>query len=103
MWGNAPSLEFVPLLRRQRELYDLPLGRARFQAYLDTMTAGSDQVVLPLTLMNPMAKPHVAERLDALFALDAEEIAREALAEARKRLAGLQDGVRVALVLADDA
>jgi hypothetical protein len=48
------KLQVMPLLRVQRELYDIPLGRARFERYLDVMIGGSGDIVLPLGVMNPM-------------------------------------------------
>jgi hypothetical protein len=99
-------ISFVPLLKIQRDLYDLPAGPGRFRAYVDTMTGSGDEMVLPLSLMNPMAKPHVAAYLDALLAFDAEAVARAAIDEAQLRLGGATNASAdssVALVVADDA
>ena len=103
-------ISLVPLLQIQRELYALPAGPERFRAYVRTMTGDRDDMLLPLSLMNPMGKPHVAARLDALLAFDAEDVARSAIADVRSRLetagVALDDGhadLTVALVVADDA
>lgn len=97
------KLEFVPLLRVQRELYDIPRGLTRFESYIETMTEGTDDMVLPLAAMNPMGKPHVAAKLDELIALGAEEVAAEAVRDAQKRLSqGKGEAFKVALVVADD-
>lgn len=97
-------LQPAPLLQLQRNLYDLPLGLDRFRAYLATMTDGADDIGLPpLVAINPMGKPHVAARLDALLAQDAEGIAARALALAGSRLEGVEATVRVGLAVADDA
>lgn len=74
----------------------------RFQEYLQTLTNGTDAMVLPLSLMNPMGKPHVETRLEHLLELQAEEIAEQALRDAEGRLPFLNETFRVALVLADD-
>ena len=97
------QIDFVPVLGAQRALHDVPRGWDRFQQYLQTMTGGGDDIILPLGLMNPMGKPHVAERLDELIALGAEEEAADAAFEARERLAHVDDHIKVALVMADDA
>jgi hypothetical protein len=100
------SISLVPTLKIQRDLYDLPAGPGRFRAYVDTMTSADGEMVLPLSLMNPMAKPHVAAVLDALLAFDAEGVARAAIDEARLLLgpcAAANDEYSVALVVVDDA
>jgi hypothetical protein len=55
------KLEYVPLLKIQRELYGIPRGYERFQAYLQTMIdAGTRDLALPpLVAINPMGKDHV--------------------------------------------
>jgi len=97
------NLDLLPLLQVQRELYEIPLGWARFERYLDVMTGGTQDIVLPLAVMNPMGKPHVAALLDGLIALGAEEVAASAIVEARQRLARVDGRLRVGLVVADDA
>ena len=100
------ELEFVPLLRIQRELYDQPRGMERFRSYLRTMVdARTGDLELPLVAMNPMGKDHVPALLDRLLAVDADgagAVAMRAAAErpATRRVSGRY---RVALVVADDA
>lgn len=66
------NIEVVPLLQIQRELYRVPRGSERFRAYVQTLTGGSDDTVLPpLVAMNPLGKEHVELFLDTLLALDA--------------------------------
>lgn len=96
-------LELLPLLRIQRELYEIPLGWSRFKAYLDTMTGGTDDIVLPLVSMNPMGKPHVAAMIDTLMAFDAEAVVVAVIAEVTQRLARIKGQLKVALVATDDA
>lgn len=98
-----PHLSPLPLLQTQRDLYDLPRGFERFQTYLAAMRDGDELALPPLGIANPMARPHVAERLDALIAQGAEAAAERALAYAEARLAGVDGWVRVGLVVADDA
>jgi hypothetical protein len=82
------EVEYVPLLRVLREVYELPRGMDRFHRYLETVTGGRDDVVLPpLVAANPMAKPHVAARLDELLALDGGGVGERAAREAAGRLA----------------
>jgi hypothetical protein len=98
-------LGFVPLLQIQRDLYRLPRGQERFQAYLKTMVEPDGQTLRlpPLVAMNPMAKDHVPARLDALLALNAEDVAARAAAEAAARLAEVPGEFKLGLVLVDDA
>lgn len=92
----------LPTVQAHRDLYAVPLGPARFDAYLRMLTAGTKEPVLPVGLSNPMAKPHALAYCDALLALDAEAVAREAAAEASRRLAHVEGELRVGLALGDD-
>ncbi len=99
------TIEHVPLLSIQRELYARPRDRARFEAYLDAMTAkhGDYDVKLPLVAMNPMAGPAAAARLEELIALDAERVVAETVAGLKDELAEQPGGaLRLGLVLVDD-
>lgn len=91
----------LPLLQIQRDLYLLPRGPERFEAYVKLMTGPDDTLALPLAVLNPMAKPHVSEKLEQLLALDAETLAAEAVAEANGRLE-LETPIQLGLVVADD-
>jgi len=97
------KVSLVPMLRVQRALYDIPRGGERFRRYLDAMTGGTDDIVLPLAVFNPMGKDHVATTLDLLLGLDAEAVAIEAIDEAKHRLDGVDAEFLVGLVVADDA
>ena len=98
------KLEFVPLLRVQRDLYRLPRGGERFRAYLATMIdSQSNDLKLPLVAMNPMAKDHVPKLLDEYLAFDADGLAARAISEAEGQLALVPGEFKVALVMADDA
>ncbi|MDA7977151.1 MAG: hypothetical protein MPJ50_00095 [Pirellulales bacterium] len=92
----------VPLLQIQRELCEIPRGRGRFDEYLKKMTGPQGDLTLPLSAFNPMAKDHVAARLDELLELDAEQIAQQAIDEANQRLGSLLHPRPLGLVMADD-
>jgi hypothetical protein len=108
------TLTFVPLLRVQRELYAMPRGMERFREYIKTMVdADTGDLALPLVAMNPMGKDHVPALIDEYLSLGAEEIAEEAVQQARAKAPALQTdvwratasavaGYRVALVVSDD-
>jgi len=83
------ELNLIPLLAIQRELYDMPRGARRFQAYLRTLVdEDTGDLALPLVTMNPMGKDHVPALLDTLRQFGAEDV----------------DGhFTVGLVVADDA
>ena len=100
------KLEFVPLLRMQRELYDQPRGMERFRSYLRTMVdARTGDLKLPLVAMNPMGKDHVPALLDRLLAADADTAGAAAAvsASAQPAARAVPGRFRVALVVADDA
>ncbi len=96
-------LQLVPLLAIQRDLLEIPRGIGRFRRYLEILKGGTDDVAYPpLIVFNPMSKPHVADCLDTLLALDAEGIATRTLVEAEERLEGNVPEARVGLAVADD-
>ena len=98
------ELEFVPLLGIQRDLYRLPRGRERFEAYLRTMVdSRTGDLALPLVDMNPMGKEHLPPLLDRLLELDAEAVGAAATAAAQPATADVTGAFRVGLVVSDDA
>lgn len=96
------DLFYLPLLQLQLDLYRVPPGRERFDAYLELMQSGSNDIALPITGWNPMAKAHANARLEALLTLNADAIGAEAAQEAAARLSVVPGAFRTALVLADD-
>ena len=94
--------EYVPLLRKQLEIYTMPRGFERFQSYIQTIVnETSDDIALaPLMAMNPMGKDHCNALLEQYLApeIDAERLAEQILAEFATDAA-----LRVSLVLVDDA
>ncbi len=98
------KLTYVPLLKVQRELYDLPRSMERFQEYLATMIDPETRdMKLPLAAMNPMAKGHVPVLLDQYLAFNADDLAADAVQQAEKTLQDVPGNFSVTLVLADDA
>jgi hypothetical protein len=98
------KLEYVPLLRVQRDLQGLPRNYDRFRKYLRTIANqdGTGLELPSLVWMNPMGKDHVTALLDALLELDADGIAARAVAEASTQLVDEPGSCKVALVIADD-
>jgi len=101
---NSIMLKHTPLLRLQRDLYDLPRGPERFQAYIATLKdAETGDMSLPLGNMNPMGKEHITQLLHENLAINADEVAQTTLDQlAAEDLFG-NDEFQTALVIADDA
>lgn len=95
-------LTHVPLLQLQRDLYNIPAGRERFDAYIAEMRGADGEMRLPLPAMNPMAKDHVPALLDEYLALGADEIAQTIIDGLQTANPFGRDEFRTALVLADD-
>jgi hypothetical protein len=97
------TLEYVPLLQVQRDLYNMPRGFERFQEYLRTMIdPDTGDLKLPLVAMNPMGKDHLPPFLDKLLEMDADGAAARATSEAQSVLAGEPGDYKVCLVVSDD-
>ena len=98
------ELDLIPLLAIQHELYDMPRGALRFQAYLRTLRdQDTGDLALPLVTMNPMGKDHIPVLLDTLRQFGAEDVARNVIKEALPAVADVDGRFTVALVVADDA
>jgi len=105
------NLDYVPLLRVMREIQSIPRGQPpdfngmrRFRQYLRTIfphDESADQL-LPLLAMNPMGKDHVTALLDALLAMDADDVGAKAASEASAALPDVPGEFKIALVVADD-
>jgi len=96
------NLDYVPLLKIQRELQGLPRNLERFPQYLRTVLNEDEVELPPLMIANPMGKDHVTALLDALLALDADGVAARAAAEASARLADVPGEVKTSVVVADE-
>jgi len=98
------NLEYVPLLDMQRNLYAMPTGMERFEAYLDMMIdRETGDMKLPLASMNPMGKSHLVQFIDTLIGLGADELGETAVAEALHATREVAGDYRVALVTIDDS
>jgi hypothetical protein len=96
------NLEYVPLLQVQRRLQGMPRDYGRFQEYLRTLLSPDGVELPPLGIMNPMAKDHVTDLVDAYLALDADAIATQSLAEVDGEMAFEPGDFKIGLVVADD-
>ena len=63
------NLEYVPLLRVQRELHGIPPGMGRFRQYLRTL-AGQDRLALELEAAVEPTGPQVQRLLDVVQDVD---------------------------------
>ena len=107
---------YVPVLQILRDLYVQPRGMQRFQKYVATLTGGTQDVVLPIGVANPMATDHAVAKIDELLALGAETIGAAAAANAHERLERIplafssasaggtaaEGEIKASVVLADD-
>src|SRR5262249_18447954 len=99
------KLDYVPLLKVQRELHEVPRGRERFEQYLRTIMSQTEELTLDLPsllIMNPMGREHVSALLDAYLALDAEKIAIDTIARASAELTDEPGDFKVTMIMADD-
>lgn len=98
------KIEYVPLLRIQRELQGIHRGMGRFRQYLRTIWDHDsiDDALIPLLIMNPMGKDHVTALLDELLVLDADGVGARTVAEAASVLSDVTIDFKAALVVADD-
>jgi len=76
------EIKLLPTLHVQHDLYAMPRDLKRFWHYIDTMTGGTGDVVLPITAANPMGKEHCLAKVDELIAFDAERVAEAAITHA---------------------
>jgi hypothetical protein len=103
-------MKFVaePLLKTLLEVYRVPPGKERFEAYIAATIAGatraSDVACPPLVMANPMAKEHANQQLETWLKLGAEEELVVLLEQANQKFSSLEfEGiVHVGLTLVDD-
>ncbi len=104
------SMKFVaqPMLAALLEIYRIPPGKDRFDAYIKTAIAGAsrarDVACPPLMVANPMAKNHANQQLETWLALGAEEELKVLLEQANQAFSGFEfaSPVHVGLTLVDD-
>lgn len=92
----------LPVIDVMLDLYSKPRGYERFREYLQLLQGDTrGDMVLPIGSYNPMAKEHVAERLQELKQLDAEAIMADVVSSFS--LAGeTKEDFKLVLNLADD-
>ncbi|NML38861.1 hypothetical protein HHL17_16765 [Chitinophaga sp. G-6-1-13] len=93
--------EVLPVIDLMLGLYHQPAGMERFHQYLKHLQGNTrGDLAIPLGGFNPMGKAHVAEKLEQLKALHAEDIMADTLSSLGPLASG---GVfKVALNLCDD-
>lgn len=97
-------LKHVPLFQLQRDLYDLPRGPERFQAYIATLKdPKTGDMSLPLGNMNPMGKDYIPQLLDEYLALNGDGIAQTVVEQLAADSLFEDAEFQTALVIADDA
>ena len=97
-------LQHKHLLQVQRDLYDIPRGPDRFNAYIGKLKdPKTDDMALPLGPMNPMGKDHIPELLDRYLALKADEVAQQIVDSLQSKKLFGSEAFQTALVIADDA
>jgi hypothetical protein len=97
-------ITYLPVLPTLRELYSRPRTMERFRAYIETLTGGTDDIVVPIGQANPMAKEHALAAIDRLLGLGADELGALAAADASERLQRVPGNVEIkaTIVLTDD-
>jgi hypothetical protein len=103
-------MKFVaePMLKTLLEVYRVPPGKDRFDAYINATIAGAtraqDVACPPLVMANPMAKDHANQQLEVWLELGAEEELARILEEANQAFSKLEfeKFVHVGLTLVDD-
>ena len=98
------NLDYVPLLKTQRDIQGMPHNRERFQHYLRTIwnCYDGDFELIPLMFANPMARDHVTAMLDDLLAMNADQIAADAALEACAQLPNAPGEFKASIVICDD-
>lgn len=95
------QFELLPVIDLMLGLYHQPADMERFRQYLRHLQGSTKgDLAMPLGGFNPMGKPHVAEKLEQLKALRAEEIMADTLATIGSSFPG--GAFKVALNLCDD-
>lgn len=98
------DIEYISLLGELQRLYSQPRSYARFRDYLGTMIdeTGDDLAYPPLNFANPMAKEHLLEQVEALIAMNADAIVRDAIEQTLPDRQAIPGHYKASLVVADD-
>ena len=95
----------MPTFYKMLELYGQPISRARFDNYLALLQGNTNNdIELPVSGYNPMAKQHVFDKLAYLKSLKAEEIVVATIADLNGKIRDSSDHqiFKVAINLSDD-
>jgi hypothetical protein len=99
------QFELLPTIDIMVHLYEQPRDAARFQAYLKLLQGDKkSDLTLPISGFNPMAKPHLLEKLSELKAIQAETIIEKTLFDLNQRVKLVKKSLvfKVALNVLDD-
>jgi hypothetical protein len=98
------KFELLKVLDKILDLYKLPRNKDRFDKYLYLLQgANKDEMLLPIAAFNPMGKELALNKIEALIAIDAEELVKKSLQQINSELDSLQDRtIQVAINLIDD-
>lgn len=96
--------KLYPIIDTMLDFYSKPRSMERFQDYLKILQGDSkDDMTVPVQNFNPMAKEHVAEKLQHLKQLKAEELIASVLEELNKKATSKKERIiQTSLALADD-
>jgi hypothetical protein len=80
------KFELLPIIDTMLELYQMPRTPDRFQKYLKILRGPTkDDLVIPVSGFNPMAKEHIVDKLNELKTLHAELLIAETLIDINKQ------------------
>jgi hypothetical protein len=98
------TFSLYPILQEIKEFYQNPISGERFVEYLKKLQGGSKgDMKLPIGGFNPMAKPHLLEKIADLEEINAEALMIDSLNEVNKSISkDVKEEITVVLNLADD-
>jgi len=98
------KFEILPVLHSIEELYSKPITPQRFKEYLKKLQGNTKgDLALPISGFNPMAKPHVLEKIQELQKLRAEDLVAKLLKSIHPTSETLNpNSIKIVLNVADD-
>lgn len=99
------KFETYPIISTMLSLYEQPRTVERFKEYIKTLQGTTkNDLAVPISGFNPMAKEHVSQKLKELQSLKAEEILTKTLSEINNDIKTVDGNTifKVMLNLADD-
>ncbi len=82
----------MPILYKMYQLYQQPANMDRFNAYKKLLIGNTNNdMEVPISAYNPMAKEHVLEKMDELKKLHAEQLIQHTLAELNEEILYIND------------